>query len=73
MQQNKKKIKQIQKSTSGTITGPGHLHHDFQFLQLTVLQFSRRKNGVRELDVVTSEVLRWSVMTESGVNQKELS
>ena len=69
----KKKIKQIQKSTSGTITGPCHLHHDFQFLQLTVLQFSRRKNGVRELDVVTSEVLRWSVMTESGVNQKELS
>ena len=28
------------------------------FLQLTVLQFSRRKNGVRELDVVRSEVLR---------------
>ena len=49
MQQNKKKIKQIQKSTSGTITGPGHLHHDFQFLQLTVLQFWKGKMGFGSL------------------------
>ena len=45
----KKKIKQIQKSTSGTITGPGHLHHDFQFLQLTVLQFWKGKMGFGSL------------------------
>ena len=43
------------------------------FLQLTVLQFLERKNGFGWLDVVTSEVLRCSVLTESGVNQKELS
>ena len=41
------------------------------FLQLTVLLFSRRKNGARELDVGASEVLQCSVMKESGVNQKE--
>ena len=43
------------------------------FLQLTVLQFLERKNGFRILDVVGSEVWRWSVLTESDVNQKELS
>ena len=45
----------------------------FQFLQLTVLQFLKRENGVQILGVLTSEVLQCSVMKESGVNQKELS
>lgn len=44
------------------------------FLQLTVLQFSEReKIGFGGLMWGQSEVLRWSVLTESGVNQKELS
>ena len=30
------------------VTGTGHWHHDFQSLQLTVLQFSERKNRFRE-------------------------
>ena len=30
------------------VTGTGHWHHDFQFLRLTVLQFSERKNRFRE-------------------------
>ena len=32
------------------VTGSGHWHHDFQFLQLTVLQFLKRKNRFRILE-----------------------
>ena len=43
------------------VTGTGHWHHNhWWFLQLTVLQFLERKNGFWILDVLTSEVSRWS-------------
>ena len=41
-------VNDIKNNTLADVTGTGHWHHDFQFLQLTVLQFSERKNRFRE-------------------------
>ena len=41
-------VNDIKNNTLADVTVTGHWHHDFQFLQLTVLQFSERKNRFRE-------------------------
>ena len=41
-------VNDIKNNTLADVTVTGHWHHDFQFLQLTVLQLLKRKNRFRE-------------------------
>ena len=42
------------------VTVTGHWHHDFQFLQLTVLQFLKRKNRFRILETRGLVPVSWT-------------
>lgn len=56
-------------------TGTGHWHHNpwgsYNPYSLQYYSFGKEK-WFWILDVVGSEVLRWLVLTEAGVNQKDL-